>query len=142
MSSTDRIERSVSIDATAAKVWDLIRRPGWWINDGEVLEHAFDEAAEVNVIAHPSYGVFRIRTVSLEPTTYAAFRWLGKEADSPTTLVEFWIEGDQAPVELRVVESGFDSLDLSEAERRKEFEGNSEGWDIEMKAAQAWASNR
>ena len=32
----DRIERSIDIDASAEKVWSLIARPGWWINEEEV----------------------------------------------------------------------------------------------------------
>ena len=30
----DRIDRSIEIDAPAERVWDLVTRPGWWINEG------------------------------------------------------------------------------------------------------------
>ncbi|NVM99479.1 ATPase [Arthrobacter sp. SDTb3-6] len=137
--STDRIEREISIAASAEKVWELIRRPGWWINDGEVVDHAFDPDSDVNVIIHPVHGTFRIRTVALEAPRYAAFRWLGDDDAAPTTLVEFWIDGDDSGVTLRVAESGFDSLGVSEEERRRKFEGNAEGWQIELDAALKWA---
>lgn len=32
----DRIDRSIDIDAPAGRVWDLVARPGWWINEGDV----------------------------------------------------------------------------------------------------------
>ena len=32
----DRIDRTIDIDASAERVWDLVTRPGWWINEGTV----------------------------------------------------------------------------------------------------------
>ena len=32
----DRIDRSIDIDAPAARVWSLVSRPWWWINEGTV----------------------------------------------------------------------------------------------------------
>jgi uncharacterized protein YndB with AHSA1/START domain len=137
--STDRIEREISIAATAERVWELIRRPGWWINDGEVVDHTFDPDSDVNVITHPVHGIFRVRTVALDEPRYAAFRWLGDDDGAATTLVEFWIESAASGVTLRVSESGFDSLGVSGEERRKKIEGNTEGWLIELDAALKWA---
>ncbi len=90
--SRARIEREISIDASAEKVWELIRRPGWWINDGEVVDHAIDPDSDGNSVT------------------------------------------------LRVVESGFDSLGGSVAERHKHLDGNAEGWRIELAAARPWAA--
>lgn len=137
--STDRIEREISIEASPQRVWELVSRPGWWINDGEVVDHPFDPDSDVNVISHPVHGDFRIKTVSLDAPRYAAFRWLGDDAGAASTLVEFWIDGGDSGVTLRVVESGFDSLGVTEEERRKQVEGNTEGWLIELEAARNWA---
>ena len=137
--STDRIARAISIDASAERVWELIRRPGWWINDGTVEDRGFDESSDVNVVTHPVHGTFRIKTVALDAPRYAAFRWLGDGDDLPTTLVEFRIEDAGSGVVLQVVESGFDSLGVSAEERRRQFEGNTEGWRIELEAALKWA---
>jgi hypothetical protein len=140
--TTDRIEREISKAASAGKVWDLIRRPGWWINDGVVVQHDFDPDSDVNVITHPVHGSFRVKTVALDAPRYAAFRWLGDDPQAPTTLVEFWIEDAGSGVVLRVVESGFDSLPLGEEDRRRLFDGNAEGWEIEMDAAREWAGQQ
>lgn len=137
--STDRIEREISIAASAEKVWELIRRPGWWINEGEVLDQAFDPDSDVNVITHPVHGTFRVKTVALDAPRYAAFRWLGDVDGAATTLVEFWIDGADSGVTLRVSESGFDLLSVSDEERRQQVEGNTEGWRIELDAALKWA---
>jgi uncharacterized protein YndB with AHSA1/START domain len=137
--STDRIEREISIAASAERVWELIRRPGWWINEGTVEDHDVEEGSDVNVITHPVHGTFRIKTVALDAPRYAAFRWLGDDESAAGTLVEFWIDGAASGVTLRVSESGFDSLGVTEEERRKKYEGNTEGWLIELDAALKWA---
>lgn len=154
--SIDQIERQIDIAASAERVWELIRRPGWWINKGTIVDVPFDADSDVNVIRHPKHGDFRIKTIALDEPRHAAFRWLagadGGESDaapggtrageqSPdggSTLVEFWIEDTASGVSLRVVESGFASLSVSSEERRKRIEGNTEGWTIELAAARDW----
>ena len=76
-------------------------------------------------------------TVELDEPRYAAFRWLADAADpqSDSTLVEFWITPADSGVLLKVVESGFASLPGTEAERRARFDGNNEGWTIELELA-------
>lgn len=140
----DRIERRIDIDADAARVWELISRPGWWINDGAIVDHPVELTDDVNVIHHEKYGDFRIRTVTLDPPHHAAFRWLNGANDAESspeagsTLVEFRLEDRAGGVTLRVVESGFASLGTSEEERRKNIDENTEGWEQELAAAKTW----
>jgi len=140
----DRIERQIDISATAERVWELISRPGWYINDGAVIEHRIDRSGDLDVVHDPVHGSFPIRTVRLDPPRYAAYRWASTTAGtSPdgdsSTLVEFWIEDNAAGgVTLRVVESGFSALAVSADERRRSFDGNTEGWRIELAAAKSF----
>jgi uncharacterized protein YndB with AHSA1/START domain len=141
----DRIERRIDIDADAERVWELISRPGWWINDGAIIDHTVERAADdVSIIHHETYGDFRIGTVTLDAPRYAAFRWLGGENDAATspdggsTLVEFWVEDRTGGVSLRVVESGFASLNVSDEARRKNIDENTDGWEQELAAAKTW----
>ena len=88
----DRIDRSIDIDASAERVWELVSRPGWWINEGAVdpepdLVLTGDDA----VLRHPSYGEFRLRVLESRPPSYVSYRWTNPDADAGT-LVEFWIE--------------------------------------------------
>lgn len=136
----DRIERSIDIDAPAERVWTLICEPGWWINSGTIRPHEISTEGDVSVVTDPEHGTFRIRTEQLGPPRYAAFRWLGGSADgdsdSPTSLVEFWIE-DRLPsgVTLRVVESGLAALDDTAEAAATRYEENSAGWEQELAAA-------
>jgi hypothetical protein len=97
LAELDRIARQIDIDATAERVWELVARPGWYINDGAVdAEPDLHYEGEVAVVRHPSLGEFRFRTVKLDKPHYAAFRWIGTRSGTsrrPSTLVEFWING-------------------------------------------------
>lgn len=142
----DRIEREIAIDATSTRVWDLIARPGWWINEGEVVDLPTDVEGDVATVRHPAYGAFRIQTVALEEPRYAAYRWLGGAADgaeqrsgaeaTARSLVEFWIlEQAAGGVLLRVVESGIASLPGGPDAQRATYEENERGWRQELEAA-------
>ncbi|MZD06871.1 ATPase [Streptomyces sp. SID5785] len=144
LDALDRIARRIDIDAPAERVWDLVARPGWYINDGvvEVEPDLHRESDDVTVVRHPTLGEFRFRTVTLDRPRYAAFRWIGtpyRDEARPSTLVEFWIdERDEGGVTLRVVESGFSSLSDDPAVWLKEREGNDKGWSTELAAAKAF----
>lgn len=138
----DAIERSIDIDATAERVWELVSEPGWYINDGEVRPHRIERAGEDLVVVHDEkHGPFPIRTVALDPPRYAAFRWEAGHGSSdgstlgPTTLVEFWVVERPGGVTLRVVESGFAAFGDDAAARRVAFDENAEGWSLELEAA-------
>ena len=69
----------IDIDASAERVWALVARPGWYINQGAVVSNPVLETdGDLTVLRHPEHGDCRIRTVSLDPPRYAAFRWLGE----------------------------------------------------------------
>jgi uncharacterized protein YndB with AHSA1/START domain len=145
LAELDRITRQIDIDAPADRVWELIARPGWYINDGTVeAEPDLRYEGDVAVVTQPGVGEFRFRTVQLDKPRYAAFRWLGTpyRAVSEGTLVEFWID-DRADggVTLRVLESGFSTLSDDPATWLKEREGNDRGWTDELGAAKAFVES-
>ena len=140
--ATDRIERSIDIAADPHRVWELVSEPGWWINDGRIVEHRIEQDGNVSVVHDPVHGAFPIRTERLEPPHYAAFRWLaldedGRAVDRQSSLVEFFVEERPGGVQLRVVESGLDALDISEQQRRAMLEDNTAGWEEELAAARS-----
>lgn len=151
LAELDSIRRQIDIDASAEKVWSLITRPGWYVNDGTVLDdpdtrvETADDGAEVAVVTHPTMGEFRFRTIELDEPRYAAFRWLGTPFRDATegTLVEFRIEDNPAGgVTLEVLESGFSTLSEDPAVWLKEREGNDNGWAQELEAAKTYVEAR
>lgn len=143
LAELDRIARQIDIDASAERVWELVVRPGWYVNDGAVEpEPDLRYEGDVAVVRHSSLGEFRFRTVELDKPRYAAFRWIGtpfRGESTSSTLVEFWIdERDGGGVTLRVVESGFSGLADDPAVWLKERQGNDNGWIAELEAAKAF----
>ena len=134
----DRIDRSIDIDAPADRVWELVSRPGWWINEGAVDPDP-DLVVTGNdaVLRHPAYGEFRLQVIASRPPSYASYRWIDQETGAGT-LVEFWIEPREGGVTLRVAESGFSALGKSREAWMAHREGNVQGWESELSAARAW----
>lgn len=137
----DRIERSISIQAGAETVWELVARPGWWINDGSVdPDMEVRSEGEYDVVVHDEYGEFRLKTIESDRPRYVSYRWVDPEYDSGT-LVEFWIEEQQSgSVTLRVVESGFTYLGKSREDIVKHVEENTGGWETELEAAKQFVT--
>ncbi|MGW7066806.1 ATPase [Streptomyces sp. NPDC054855] len=146
LAELDSIARQIDIDAPADRVWELVARPGWFVNDGAVdAEPDLRHEGDVTVVCHPTLGECRFRTVTLDKPRYAAFRWIGtpfRDESTPSTLVEFWIdERGEGGVTLRVVESGFSGLADDPATWLKERAGNDKGWLTELQAAKVFVEN-
>jgi uncharacterized protein YndB with AHSA1/START domain len=136
----DRIERDITINAPLERVWDLVTEPGWWVPSDQPTPIDRRPSA-VTVRESEKYGRFPIEVVQIQPQTYAAFRWAsafpGEELRSGrTTLVEFHVEPVADAVRVRVVESGFASLDAPADVRQAGIEGNRSGWEEELTALQ------
>lgn len=137
-SELDAVERSIDIEADAARVWALISRPGWWINDGEILQNAcIEQRGDWHVIRDPRHGAFAVQVVRLEPPGFASFRWKRGEPEeaAASTLVELSVVERPGGVRLTVVESGFAQLSDDRDAWTAFRAGNSEGWRIELDAA-------
>jgi len=133
----DRIEREITIDAPVDRVWDVITQAehiGRWFGDvgaeidlrpGGRFTCSWSEHGTVNAIVE-----------RVERPRVFSYRWarpLGAEVKPDnSTLVEFTLVPDGKGTRLRVVESGFRDLDLSDEERAKYAAGNVEGWKQEL----------
>jgi uncharacterized protein YndB with AHSA1/START domain len=134
----DRIHRSIEIDAPAGRVWELVTRPGWWINEGSVdPDPDVRIDGSTTVLTHSAYGEFRLETVESRPPSYVAYRWLNPGADAGT-LVEFQIEPRGGGVTLSVVETGFSRLGKPREAWLEHRDGNVTGWENELNAAKVY----
>lgn len=143
----DNIERETLIDAPVERVWELITQAehlGRWFGDaGAEIDLRPGGAMALRWTEH---GTTRGRVVAVEPHTRFAYRWApfkDPSGDEPGegnwTLVEFTLQPEGDGTRLRVVESGFASLAASDAQRRQNLEGNTEGWELETGELRAYA---
>jgi uncharacterized protein YndB with AHSA1/START domain len=129
----DRIEREIMIHAPIARVWELVTEPGWWIGDGDRSGQQVRLEGNVAVVNDPRFGRFPVRVEDVRPQRYASFRWAsGYPGDEPregnSTLIEFWLSERDGGTQLRLVESGFASLEAPDDGKTRAVAGNIEGW--------------
>jgi len=139
--STDRIEKTVTLAAPRARVWQAIadaRQFGEWFRvrlDGEFAAGA----AIRGHITYPGYEYITMEVVveRMEPERFFSYRWHPYAIDpkvdyspEPMTLVEFTLEDAPGGTRLTIVESGFDRVPL--ARRAEAFRMNSDGWSEQM----------
>jgi uncharacterized protein YndB with AHSA1/START domain len=150
---SDTIERDIFIAAPAVSVWEVVSIPGWWINDGSALDLSLIEriSADRAIVHHPEYGDFVVERLDADPPRTVSFRWLVSGGDGPRvdvaedqllhTRVTLTLTPESGGTRLSVVESGFAAAAVDEPVRRRAYDGNSEGWGIELGLVRVYAEN-
>lgn len=141
VSSTDRIEKVVTLDAPRSRVWRALadyKQFNQWF--GVALTTPFTpDAAVSGPMTHPKYAhlTLTIWIESVEPERFLSFRWhpyaIEEDVDfsaEPTTVVSFTLEEAGAGTRLTIVESGFDAI--PESRRAKAFSMNDRGWTAQV----------
>jgi uncharacterized protein YndB with AHSA1/START domain len=129
--NNDRIEREIFINASVQTVWELISQPAWWVGDAPGPDKVQVEGSRV--VADTKYGKFTVLIEQEDSPNYLACRWAssspGEEPkEGNSTLVEFVLNAKDGGTWLKVVESGFSNLTVSEEEQHKFFKENVHGW--------------
>ena len=147
--STDRIEKTATLTAPRARVWQAIadaRQFGEWFRvrlDGEFAVGATIRGH----ITYPGYEYITMEVVveRMEPERFFSYRWHPYAIDpkvdyspEPMTLVEFTLEDAPGGTRLTIVESGFDRVPLSR--RAEAFRMNSDGWSEQLQNIERYVS--
>ncbi len=153
-SVTDRIERSVEINAPRSVVWRALtdsRELGAWF--GVKIDGAFRVGERVKgQITHKGYEhvVWDVLIERMEPERLFSWRWHPYAVEAGVdysgeerTLVEFTLEectlqDGGVGTKLTVVESGFDKVPL--ARRAMAYKMNSGGWDYQVEAISTYVT--
>jgi uncharacterized protein YndB with AHSA1/START domain len=132
----DRIEREIVIDAPVEVVWAVVTEPGHvgkWFGDSATIDLRPGGEATLTWDEH---GTARARVERVDPPHSFAFRWARPAGAEPgkgnSTLVEFTLRPEGEGTRLRVIETGFGELDLSEEEKTTYLGENEQGWDEEL----------
>jgi uncharacterized protein YndB with AHSA1/START domain len=144
---TDRIEQDILIQASPARVFDLVSVPGWFIGEGDRSVQTRSRERDLDVLEDPRYGRFTFRTKANESRRHLAIRCgyakpgepLKDPNDEPTTLVEFEVAERESGTLLRVIESGIEAYMPDEQERARFIEGNIAAWKRQLEYARGLA---
>jgi uncharacterized protein YndB with AHSA1/START domain len=134
---TDRIERETVISASLERVWEVLTHPTSWVGEGD--QAGFNLREGETIVFEMGETRLHQQVVKIDPMRYISYRWAPHpiyKGEAPregnTTLVEFFFSEEGGRVRLRVVESGFDSLDAPEDLRRRGAEQNAMGWEAAL----------
>ena len=127
-----QVERDILIRAPIDVVWRVVTEP-------DHIKHWFSDEVELDLrvggegrLTFNDHSSTRVDVDAVEPPRRFAFRWLHPERERAdpgnSTLVEFTLEPEDGNTRLRVVESGFDTIDWSDERKATEVEDHSNGW--------------
>jgi len=141
MTDLTKIERSILIRASRARVWRAITNveefSKWF---GVTIEGEFMPGAQVRMTSLEPCGpdpVVRVTIVNVAPEQLFSWRWYPgadrppEGGEAPTTLVEFRLTEEDGGTRVTVTETGFEFMALER--RAKAFGENSEGWKEQMR---------
>ena len=138
----DSIIRETVVAATTERVWQVLTRPEYlprWFGAEKAEVDLRPGGALVMVWAEHGTGYARIERVD-EPTLFS-FRWAIEPGAQPTpgeeTLVEFTLAPEGDGTRLRVVESGFSTLNRPAEKQEWHRERNVDGWRQVLEAVAA-----
>jgi uncharacterized protein YndB with AHSA1/START domain len=142
------IEREVLIDAPVDVVWSIVTEPehiGRWLSDSAEID--LRPGGDL-VLKWDRLGVASGKVERVEPPHVFSFRWVTPEPDrDPSaqegcfTLVEFVLRADGDGTLLRVVESGFASVDGTEEQNAELAARHVSGWGGFLDHLSEYASN-
>lgn len=127
------IEREILIEAPVDVVWRVVTEPDqirqWFADEAEIDLRVGGDGRLKFARSGQSY---QLQIEAVEPPHRFAFRWVqpaGSVArENNSMLVEFTLQPEAGNTRLRVVESGFDTVDWSDAAKAKYADDHSKGW--------------
>ena len=142
-SDTDRIERSIVIDAPRATVWNALADAeafgSWFGVDLKGQTFAPGQRARGN-ITHPGYEHLQFAVVidRMQPLELLSFHWhpyaidpaVDYSAEQPTLVTFTLADAGNNRTLLTIVESGFDNVPPHR--RLEAFRMNGAGWDAQL----------
>jgi uncharacterized protein YndB with AHSA1/START domain len=144
----DSIEREVLIDAPVEVVWSIVTEPehiGRWLSDSAEID--LQPGGDL-VLRWDRLGTALGTVERVERPHVFAFRWVTPEPDRDpsahegcVTLVEFIMRAEGEGTLLRVVESGFASLDGSEQQNAELAARHTGGWGTFLDRLAGYASS-
>jgi uncharacterized protein YndB with AHSA1/START domain len=142
-SQTDRIERSIHIQATRSRVWRALANAeeyGQWFGanlKGQTFAPGQRVQGPITICGH-EHVVFDAVIERMEPETLMSYRWHPYAVDAAIdyskeerTLVTFTLREAEGGTLLTVTETGFDKV--PPGRRLEALRMNSRGWEAQLK---------
>jgi len=150
------IEREIVVEAPIEIVWNTLTEPGeisrWFAQEVDLELRAGAQGVLVFGVRPTDEGTADERTTvplqveAVDPPHRFAFRWAhpqhAEAREGNSLLVEFTLTADGEATRLRMVESGFDTMDHTDAEKAAHIDDHNKGWDIHLGRLAGYAAER
>jgi uncharacterized protein YndB with AHSA1/START domain len=154
--TTNLIEREIVVEAPIEIVWKTLTEPSeisrWFAQETHFELRTGAEGVLVfgerpaDERAADERTTVRLQIEAVEPPHRFAFRWAYPEHTEPregnSLLVEFTLSAVGDATRLRMVESGFDTLDHPESEKPAYIDDHNRGWDMHLGRLGEYAAGR
>jgi uncharacterized protein YndB with AHSA1/START domain len=147
-SNTDRIEKTVLLNAPQSRVWQAIadsEKFGEWFGVKFDGQFAAGAAIRGRISFKGNEHLMEMWVERIEPESYFSYRWHPYAIDAgidysaePTTLVEFRLKEAKGGTELTIIETGFDSI--PKTRRAEAFRMNSQGWTFQAQSIERYVT--
>ena len=132
----DSVEREVLIAASPERVWEVITTPehiSQWLWDFAEIDLRVGGAMSLAGTYRGKPFSYEATIEHLDPPHVFAFRWAEDDwVEGGSTRVEITLAAEGEGTRLRLVESGFASLQISDERRNELFVDISGGWKNEL----------
>jgi uncharacterized protein YndB with AHSA1/START domain len=127
------IEKDILIEAPIEVVWRFVTEPDQirrWFADEAEIDLRVGGRGRLAFRGHDSY---ELQVEAIDPPRRFAFRWVRRPEtvvrSANSMLVEFILQPEDGNTRLRVVESGFETIDWSDEEKARYADDHSNGWE-------------
>lgn len=144
------IERETLIEAPVETVWSAVTEPdqiGRWFSDAAEIDvpPGGEGTLTFDARATNERATVRLLVESVEPHTFS-FRWdhpdRAQAREGNSLLVQFTLTAEGKNTRVRVVESGFLTLERPEEEKAKSADVHAKGWDVHLANLRDYAAGR
>lgn len=126
---------AATLNTTVDRVWQLIGEPGWFINEGRLSPHTVEWDDGHVTVTDPDHGSFIFEVVSWEAPTHVALRGVDADRHGSPRVVEFWVDPASAGTTVRLVESGFATMNVPDDGKIAQHEQNTRTWRLQLDLA-------
>lgn len=128
-----RIEKEILIEAPIDVVWRVVTEPDQikeWFSQEAALDPR--EGGSGRLSFRDGRSIY-LQIEVFEPPRRFVFRWVHPEGTRArpdnSMMVEFTLQAEAVNTRLRVVESGFDTIDWADEKKASYFDDHSGGWE-------------
>ena len=133
----DEIDLEVLVRAAVDDAWSLVGEPGWFVNEGQLVDHRVDWSADMGsaTVTDPDHGTFTFAVDAWDPPRHAAYRAPVPQQGDDERRVKFWLKPEGDRVRIRVIESGFSAMHVPDEEKAAQYEQNHKTWTQQLRLA-------